>query len=454
MEPWPCAGKRQSYIGSAVGAYNGRAMPLSASRLALFGGPPSVSAPLPAHRSLGAEEEAAALRVVRSGTLSAFYGSVGPNFLGGREVRGLEAAWSERFAIPFSVSMNSATSGLIAAVGACAVGPGDEVIVPPFTMSASATCVRVWGATPVFADVRRDTFTLDPASVAARITERTRCIVAVNLFGQSADVDELLALARPRGIRVVEDNAQAPGALYKGRPAGTAADIGVFSLNGHKTIQVGEGGVCCTGDEDLARRLQLIRNHGESVVREMGGVSRPEQILGFNFRMGEIEAAMAVEQLRKLDALNAPRVRIAEALDARLHGLPGLAVPAVGRERTHVYYVYALTVDPAVAGVSRRALVRALLAEGVECFEGYCRPLYLEPLYQGDWPGKDGRVYGPGLCPVSERLFEETLFFHALLHPGIEPHVGAIAEAFHKVWDARAELSSIDDDGARAIRRR
>ena len=424
------------------------------SRLALFGGAPSLPGPLPTHRSIGAEEEGAALRVIRSGTLSAFYGSVGPNFFGGPEVRRLEAAWSEHFAVPFSVSMNSATSGLIAAVGACGVGPGDEVITAPFTMSASATCARVWGATPVFADVRPDTFTLDPASVAVRLSERTRCIVAVNLFGQAADLDELLALARPRGIRVIEDNAQAPGALYKGRAAGTIADIGVFSLNCHKTIQVGEGGVCCTHDEGLARRLQLIRNHGENAVREMGQVPRPEQILGFNFRMGEIEAAMAVEQLAKLDRLTAPRVRIAQALDARLGALPGLQPPVVGRDRTHVYYVYALTIDPAAAGVSRRTLVRALQAEGVECYEGYCRPLYLEPLYQADWPGKSGRVYGPGLCPTSERLYDETLFFHSLLYPEMEPQAESIAAAFTKVWDAREELMSLDDDGARAIRRR
>ena len=426
----------------------------NASRLALFGGPAALPAPLPEHRSIGSEEEAAAVRVLRTGTLSAFYGSVGPNFLGGPEVKRLEAAWSERFDVPFSVSVNSATSGLIAALGACGVGPGDEVVVPPFTMSASATSVRVWGATPVFADIRPDTYTLDPARVAEVITERTRCIVAVDLMGQAADLDEILALARPRGIRVIEDNAQAPGALYKGRSVGTIADIGVFSLNCHKTIQVGEGGVCCTRDGDLAVRLQLIRNHGENVVREMGYANRPEQIVGFNFRMGEIEAAMAVEQLRKLDRLNAPRVRIAQALDERLGKLPGLQVPVVGAERTHVYYVYALAVDPDVAGVSRRAVVRALEAEGVPCFEGYCRPLYLEPLYQGDWPGKNGRTYGPGLCPVTERLYEQTLFFHVLLYPEIEPMADGVARAFEKVWDARQELAALEDDQGRTVRRR
>jgi dTDP-4-amino-4,6-dideoxygalactose transaminase len=422
--------------------------------LALFGGNRALPSSLPEHRSFGAEEEEAALRVLRTGTLSAFYGSVGPNFLGGREVKRFEAAWCERFGVPFSVSVNSATSGLIAALGACGIGPGDEVIVPPFTMSATATSVRVWGGTPVFADVRPDTFNLDPARVAEQITDRTRAIVAVHIYGQPADLDEILALARPRGIRVIEDNAQSPGALYKGRPAGTLADIGVFSLNCHKTIQVGEGGVCCTRDEDLAVRLQLIRNHGENVVREMGYANRPEGILGFNFRMGEIEAAMAAEQLGKLDRLNAPRVRIAQALDDRLRGLPGLQVPAVGPDRTHVYYVYAPTVDPAVAGLSRRSVVRALQAEGLDCYEGGYRPLYLEPLYQGDWAGQAGRRYGLGLCPVAEHLYDETLFFHVLLYPEVEPLVEAVALAFEKVWDGRARLAALEEDGARAIRRR
>jgi dTDP-4-amino-4,6-dideoxygalactose transaminase len=306
----------------------------------------------------------------------------------------------------------------------------------------------------VFADVRRDTFTLDPAPVERQITTRTRAIVAVNLMGQAADLDEILALARPRGIRVIEDNAQAPGALYKGRLAGTVADIGVFSLNCHKTIQTGEGGVCCSDDADLALRLQLIRNHGEAVVGELGYANRPEQIVGFNFRLGELEAAIGREQLGKLERLTAPRVRVAQALDERLRALPGLRIPAVGADRTHVYYTYSLTLDPEAAGLSRRVAVRALAAEGVPCFEGYCEPLYRQPLYAGDWPGKDGRRYGPGLCPVAEELFERTLFFHVLLYPEVEHLVPAIGDAFVKVWEGHEALASFADDGERALRRR
>lgn len=419
---------------------------------ALLGGKPAVAGPIPPYRTLGPEEESAALRVLRGGVLSSFFGSAGPSFLGGPEVRRFETSWSGRFQVPHAVSVNSATSGLIAAVGACGIGPGDEVIVPPFTMSATAACVRVWGGTPVFADVRPDSFTLDPASVERNITTRTRAILAVNLMGQPADLDELLGLARPRGIRVIEDNAQAPGARYRGKLAGTIGDLGVFSLNCHKVIQTGEGGVVCTHDADLALRVQLIRNHGEGIVRELGYANHPEQILGFNFRMGELEAAIGFEQLCKLDTLTAARVRIARSLNERLRGLPGLGVPEAGADRTHVYYTYSLTVDESAAGISRRTLVRALAAEGVECFEGYAEPIYLQPLYTADWPGKGDRRYSRGLCPVAERLYERTLFFHVLLYPAVEHLAPAVGEAFHKVWENRAKLAALGADESRATR--
>ncbi len=423
-------------------------------RLALFGGPKAVPRAIPPYRSIGPEEVEAVSRVTASGNLSLFFGDWGENFLGGPEVRAFEAEWSERFQVPYSVSVNSATSGLIAAVGACGIGPGDEVIVSPFTMTSSASCVRVFGGTPVFADIDAETFNLDPREIQRCLTPRTRAIIVVDLAGQPADLDEILGLARPRGIRVIEDSAQAPGAIYRGRHAGTLADIGVFSLNYHKSIQTGEGGVCCTHDPGLARRLQLIRNHGEAVVEEMGLTESPETILGFNFRLGEIEAAIGRAQLKKLDVLTAPRQEIAAIFDARLRGLPGLLPPVVRPDRTHVYYTYMMRLDERAAGVTRRQMVQALQAEGVPCFEGYCRPLYLQPLYQAAWPGKGGRSYGPGLCPVAERLYEGEVFYHMCLYAALrDPWVEEICCAFEKVWANREALARVGDDGTRATRR-
>ena len=422
--------------------------------LALFGGPPALEAPAPAYQSIGAEERDAALRVLEGGQLSAFFGSWGENFFGGPMVRAFESAWAARFGAAYAVGVNSATSGLIAAVGACGITPGDEVIVSPFTMSASASCVRVFGGTPVFADVQEDTFNLDPASIERCITPRTRAIIVVHLAGQPADMDEIVAIARRHQLRVIEDAAQAPGAMYKSRHAGTIGDIGVFSLNCHKTIQTGEGGVCCTDDPDLAARLQLIRNHGEAVVEEMGIRQRAGQILGFNFRLGELEAAIGLEQLKKLDALTAPRQAIAADLTRRLGSLPGLLTPAVRPDRTHVYYIYMMRMDEAASGFTRRQAVRALAAEGVDCFEGYCRPLYLQPLYADDWPGKDGRRYGPGLCAVTERLYGRELFFHSYLYAALQGRfIDGVVRAFEKVWAARSELQRLEDDGATKVRR-
>jgi dTDP-4-amino-4,6-dideoxygalactose transaminase len=429
-------------------------MTTSQDELALCGGKPALAGRLPRHNSLGPEELDAARAVVASGNLSMFLGAWSDFFLGGPQVRALESEWAARFDVPHAVSVNSATSGLIAAVGACGIGPGDEVIVSPFTMTASASCVRVFGGTPVFADIDETTFNLDPSSVAEKITARTRAIVVVDLAGQPADMDEIMALARPRGIRVIEDTAQAPGALYKGRPAGTLADIGVFSLNYHKTIQTGEGGVCVTRDKNLATRMQLVRNHGEAVVEDMGLADSCGDVLGFNFRLGEIEAAIAREQLRKLERLTAPRQQLAALYDLRLGKLAGLHVPRVKPDRTHVYYTYMMRIDEREAGVTRRQVVRALAAEGFDCFEGYCRPLYLQPLYQQSWPGKGERTYGPGLCPVVERLFGQQAFFHTALHPGIDPAMASqICEAFEKVWAHRETLRRLPDDGAPIARR-
>ena len=238
--------------------------------LAIEGGTPVRRRPFPTYNTIGDEERRAVLAVLDSGVLSQFVGAWGPDFLGGPRVRALEAAWADYFGARHAVSVNSATSGLYAAVGAAGVGPGDEVIVSPYTMSASATAAVVYGAVPVFADIDPETFCLDPQSVRACITERTRAIIGVDLFGHPADWAGIRAATGSRPIVLIEDSAQAPGAKSGDRFAGTLADIGVFSLNYHKTIHSGEGGVAVTDDDCLADRLQLIRNHGEAVVKAKG----------------------------------------------------------------------------------------------------------------------------------------------------------------------------------------
>ena len=418
--------------------------------LALDGGEPALPAPLRPYPSMGEAEAAAVRRVVESGCLSGFYGSWGEQFAGGPLVREFESAWSERFGVRHTVSMNSATSGLFAAVAAAGVKHGDEVIVPPYTMSATVVAPLVYGATPVFADIEPDTFCIDPVSVRKRITSRTRAIIAVDLFGHPAALRELRALADEHGIWLIEDTAQAPFATEHGRYAGTVGHIGVFSLNYHKHIHTGEGGMCVTDNDELALRLQLIRNHGENVVDALG-LSDITNLVGFNYRMTELSAGVGLEQLARADEHIARRVTLAQRLSDAVRELPGITPPVVRSGCTHVYYVWAARIEAEVLGTSRRRFSEALQAEGFPHGTGYVRPLYMLPLFQRP-PADSGFVaaalaagdYRPGICPVAERMHaSEVLFFETCMYDVDEAAAGRLAQALRKVHAQRAALENL-----------
>lgn len=395
---------------------------------AILGGKPLHPDPFPAYITIGDEEKKAVMEVMDTGVLSHFYGSDSPQFFGGPKVRALEDAWCERFGSAHAVAVNSATSALMTAVGALGIGAGDEVIVSPYTMSASASCVLVYNAIPVFADIDPSTFCLDPQSIRERITPRTKAIIVVHLFGHPADMDAIMAIAKEHNLAVIEDAAQSPGALYKNRETGTIGDIGVFSLNCHKVIQTGEGGILTTNNKDLALRAQLIRNHAEAVVEPMG-VENIVNMLGWNYRMTEIDAAIGIEQLKKLDLLTETRLQLTNRLTDGLKELPGIIPPYVHPDARHVYYVYAVKIDSSQCNLPRDLLVKALALEGIPFWEGYTEPLYLQPLYQkrilyGDkgcpftCACYDGDVsYKRGICPVVERLYDEELFLTEICRP-------------------------------------
>ena len=425
-------------------------------KLALLGGPPAIPEKFPPYNPYGPEEAAAAQKVIASGVLSKFLGTWHEDFYGGEKVREFERAWAQYFQVSHAVTVNSATSGLIAAVGALGVEPGDEIVVTPWTMCATATAILVWNAIPVFADIEPETFNLAPKSLEAKITPRTRAVLVADIFGHAADLDAIMALAQKYGLKVIEDAAQAPAALYHGRYVGTIADIGVFSLNYHKHIHTGEWGVCVTHDPVLAERMQLIRNHGEAVVAGKG-VTDLTNIVGFNFRLGEIEAAMGIEQLKKLKRLTDAKSRAGARLSAGLAGLQGLQTPEVKEGCTHVYYVYPLKIEVNALGVSRARIAAALRAEGVPgVTEGYTN-IHLLPMYQKKvaygrkgfpwvkeiYPGNIS--YEKGICPVAEDLHDRAMMGLPLcLHNYSDPETDLVIRAFHKVWNQLDVLRHLD----------
>jgi perosamine synthetase len=419
---------------------------MSDQRLALLGGTPVNSEPWPVSNTIGEEEKKAVMAVLDSGVLSGFRAVPGEDFYGGPQVRGLENEWSAYFGVSHSVSFNSLTSGLFAAVGASCIGPGDEVIVSPYTMAASVTCVVAYGGIPVFADLDPESYCLDPVSIEERITPRTKAIVIVHLFGYPSDMDRIMDIANRYNLTVIEDCAQAPAGQYRGRYVGTIGHIGGFSLNRHKTIQAGEGGMMITEDPELALRMQLIRNHGEVTV-EAFGLEDVANTFGGNTRMTEMEAAVAREQLKKLDGLNAARIRLAHHLDRRLTEIPGIEPQRVQHTGDkHVYYLYTMHYDESIVGLPRDLFAEAVRAEGVELREAYVKPIYLEPMFQqkrafskGQFPFSsefhDANVsYDKGICPVTEAAYEHELIFGSFVRwPLTESHMDQVADAFKKV---------------------
>jgi perosamine synthetase len=417
-------------------------------KLAIFGGEPAFSGALQPYNSIGAEEAEAVARVMRSGCLSGYYGSWSPEFFGGPVVQEFEKAWAKRFACKHAVAINSATSGLFAAMGAIGISPGDEVIVPPLTMSATAMAPLAYGGIPVFADLDPVTCCLDPAEVRKKITAKTRAILVVNLFGHVAHLHELRAIADQHGLHLVEDNAQAPLGEENGRYAGTIGHIGVFSLNYHKHFHTGEGGVCTTADDELAMRLRLIRNHAEACA-EGAGMTDLVNLVGFNMRMTELNAAIGIEQLKKADALVGERERIALRLNEGLLGLEGITPPVQRAGTRPVYYMYQLRFDPDAVGVSREVFAEALAAEGFPTFLGYVKPLYLLSMFQKRVAiGREGwpftlteRTYHKGLCPVAERLHEiELMGFDCCCVKVTDADLDGLIAAFRKVHANRDQL--------------
>lgn len=424
-------------------------------KLALLGGTPVRKKKYPLHVTTGEEEKREVLKVLKNGILSAYEGANTEYFLGGEEVKTLEKTFEKRFKVKHAIAVNSAASGLATAVGAAGLGPGDEVIVTPWTMTATAAAIFVFNAIPVFSDITEDTFNLNPAAIEKSITSKTKAILVVHISGHPADMDEIMEIARKHDLIVIEDAAQTIGGLYKGKYTGTIGDIGVFSFNSNKIIQCGEGGMVATNDDDLALRARLIRNHAEAVIATGMKVRSLVNMLGWNYRMNEIEAAIVRVQLQKLNGFLKKRRKLINYLNKRLRTVDGIITPIVKKGCTHTYYQYALKIDKSKIPISINLLLKALNAEGMDFLPGY-KPLYMQPLYQkriaygnrgcpftcGFYGKKIS--YKKGLCPTAESLYERVVLTEA-----IRPSLGfkdmdEIYMAFTKILDNIDKLRKID----------
>ena len=366
------------------------------NRLAIDGGTPIRRTRLPYGRQwLDDDDIAAVVEVLRSNWLTT-----------GPKVDEFERAFADFVGAKEAVAVSSGTAALHAAMNALGIGPGDEVIVPPMTFAASANCVVFQGGTPVFADVDPDTLLLDPAQVEAKITPRTKAIIAVDYTGQPCDYDALRAIANRHGLVLVADACHALGGSYKGRPVGSLADLSTFSFHPVKHITTGEGGMITTDDPDLARRMRVFRNHGitsDHRQREQQGSWFYEMVdLGYNYRLTDLQCALGMSQLRKLPGWVARRQDIARRYNAAFAEIPAVEPLGVREDVSHAYHLYVIRLDLTQLRATRAEVFAALRAEGIGVNVHYI-PVYLHPFYQKQFGT------GPGLCPVAEKAYEQIV---------------------------------------------
>jgi len=377
----------------------------------------------------GPEEEAALVEVLRANAPSC-----------GPKVKKFEEAFAAYCGASYGLAVTSGTAGLQLAAIAAGVGPGDEVITTPLTWISTANAAAAQGAKIVFADVDPRTLNIDPASVAARITDRTRAIIVVHLYGQCCDMDPIVELARARGIVVIEDCAHAPGGEYKGRRAGTLGDIAVFSFHQQKNIvTLGEGGMLTTSGKDFYERMLSFRSlccltydpKGKYLPLDESKYPMGKRYwyldfddIGFNFRMTDAQAAVGLAQLPKLDGFNARRIEIANRYCERLRGIRGLSTPYVAPDVKHVFHIYCVLVEPEFRLSKEDFMWELYTGKRIKVWSHYM-PIHLTTAYR-----KLG--HGEGECPVAEALYHK--YVSLPIHPRMtEESIGYVVDSIREL---------------------
>lgn len=390
------------------------------STLAINGGTPVRSAPFLGWPVFGREEEEALLAALRSGV----WGSID-----GTYVKRLEVEFAELQGARHGIACVNGTMALSVALKALGIGQGDEVLVPPYTFIATASAALMIGAIPVFVDVELDTLLIDPTLIDAAVTPRTKAIIPVHHGGSPVDMDGVMAAARRHGLKVVEDAAQAHGAAWRGTPVGAIGDVGTFSFQSSKPINAGEGGMMLTNDDEVDELLWSYRNVG----RRRGGEWYEHVRLGWNLRMTEFQAAVLLEQMKRMPAQQAHRTESAAYLSARLLEIPGVVPLRVPEGVTaHSWYTYHWRwLGEPDGGLPKMAFAEALRAEGIPVFHGYT-PLNRNQAVRDEIARLGGPE--PAACPNAEKAeADEILMFSLPILMGSHADLDDVAEAVAKV---------------------
>lgn len=365
-------------------------------QLAVMGGSPVRSTPISYGRHYIDDDDIAAVAATLRETLTC-----------GPKIDELEQKLCEITGAKYAVAVSNGTAALHIAAMAAGIGQGDEVIVSPITFAASANCVLYCGGTPVFADINPKTYNIDPASIRAHITEKTKAVVAVDFTGQAVELDEIRAICKEHNLILIEDAAHSIGTRYNGQPVGSIADMTTFSFHPVKTVTAGEGGAVMTNDKALYRKLRLYRSHGitrdrEEMVHPTDAGWYNEQVtLGYNYRMTDIQAALLLSQLNKLDAFSRRRKEIVAMYNEAFAEIPQIKVQEEILKSDTTRHLYILRLDLSKLNCDRRQFFDALKAENI-----YSQVHYL-PVYWHSHYEKLG--YKHGLCPEAESYYMESM---------------------------------------------
>lgn len=345
----------------------------------------------------------------------------------GPKITELEKKLCDITTAKYAVAVSNGTAALHIACMAIGIKEGDEVIVSAITFAASSNCVLYCGGTPVFADIRKDTYNIDVEDVKRKITPKTKAIVAVDFTGQAVELDELRKICDEHHLYLIEDAAHSIGTKYKGRPVGSIADITTFSFHPVKTVTAGEGGACMTNSEELYKKLHLFRSHGitrdiDEMVNKSDALWYNEQVtLGYNYRMTDFQAALLVSQLGKLQKFSDLRKAVKAKYDAAFKDMPEIFLQESIPESDTTQHLYIIRLNPDKLKCTRREFFDALYAEGT-CPQVHYLPVYMHSYYE-----KLG--YKKGLCPVAEATYEQIMsipFYAALKEDEIEDTIKAV----------------------------